>query len=93
MTLMTKDSILKAVQDELDRLPLTKVFGLHVVPDFARNEESYWYVVVEPSRPGIPATEYVDALGTAEEKVRKSTSSNVLVIPASGYIGGNQSTF
>lgn len=50
-------------------------------PDLIRNDEDWWYVVVQPDRDGVRAHEYAERLSDIEEIIFEKENVHVLLVP------------
>ncbi len=79
---MTLTDVVHRVQSELDS-SVPQGRGLRAMPEFSREEDEWYYVVVAPTTAGWNAMDLLDMLGAVEKKLRSTEHLQVLLVPAS----------
>ena len=59
----------------------SKDYRLNVVADGIRQDDDWWYVVVQPDKDDIRAYDYAARLSEAEQDLQDKEHLNVLLVP------------
>ena len=76
------NTILKDVQDRLDRRRDSSGIDLTVNVDATRCDDDWLYVVVTPAQQGVRAYDYVQTLSAVEKELRQNHIEKVLLVAA-----------
>jgi hypothetical protein len=73
---------LKAIENEIALVKKKTGLSLHLVKGGHEEDDGWLHVVVQPTRKGVRAYDYVEALSEIENAIKKKGFDQVLVLPA-----------
>lgn len=78
----TQQEVSAIVDKVKKRLTEAERDGIHLKVTGQKLDDDWLYIVVEPSRPGVRASEHANFMSKVERELRAAGGDNVLLVPA-----------